>query len=71
MSDATAYLSRAIEQGQGLAEADVVVARGRIFNLVGDELSHGCRNADPVHVERSTSESARFWRSGARNAGKS
>ncbi len=38
MSDAIAYLSRAIEQGQGLAEADIVLKGGRIFDLVGGEL---------------------------------
>ena len=38
MSDAIAYLSRAIEQGQGLAEADVVLKGGRIFDLVSGEL---------------------------------
>jgi hypothetical protein len=35
MSDAIAYLSRAIEQGRGLAEADIVLKGGRIFDLVG------------------------------------
>jgi adenine deaminase len=39
MSDAIAFLSRAIEQGQGLAEADVVLKGGRIFDLVGGELA--------------------------------
>ena len=38
MSDAVAFLSRAIEQGQGLAKADVVLKRGRIFDLVGGDL---------------------------------
>ncbi len=38
MSDAVAYLSRAIEQGQGLAEADFVLKGGRIFDLVGGDL---------------------------------
>jgi adenine deaminase len=38
MSDAIAYLSRAIEQGRGLAEADVVLKGGRIFDLVRGEL---------------------------------
>ena len=38
MSDAIAYLSRAIEQGQGLDEADIVLKGGRIFDLVGGEL---------------------------------
>ena len=34
MSDAIAFLRRAIEQGQGLAEADLVLKGGRIFDLV-------------------------------------
>jgi adenine deaminase len=38
MSDAIAFLSRAIEQGQGLAKADIVLKGGRIFDLVGGEL---------------------------------
>ena len=38
MSDAIAFLSRAIEQGQGLAEADVVLKGGRIFDLVSGQL---------------------------------
>ena len=38
MSDAIAFLSRAIEQGQGLAKADVVLKGGRIFDLVSGEL---------------------------------
>ena len=38
MSDAIAFLKRAIEQGQGLARADVVLKGGRIFDLVGGEL---------------------------------
>ena len=38
MSDAIAYLSRAIEQGRGLAEADIVLKGGRIFDLVRGEL---------------------------------
>ena len=38
MSDAIAYLKRAIEQGQGLARADVVLKGGRIFDLVTGEL---------------------------------
>jgi adenine deaminase len=38
MSDAIAFLSRAIEQGQGLATADIVLKGGRIFDLVGGEL---------------------------------
>ena len=38
MSDAIAFLRRAIEQGQGLAEADLVLKGGRIFDLVSGEL---------------------------------
>ena len=38
MSDAIAFLSRAIEQGQGLAPADLVLKGGRIFDLVSGEL---------------------------------
>src|SRR5258707_6541723 len=38
MSDAIAFLKRAIEQGQGLAKADLVLKGGRIFDLVGGEL---------------------------------
>ena len=38
MSDAIAFLSRAIEQGQGLAEADIVLKGGRVFDLVSGEL---------------------------------
>ena len=38
MSDAVAFLSRAIEQGQGLAKADLVLKGGRIFDLVSGEL---------------------------------
>ncbi|HKN28780.1 MAG TPA: adenine deaminase [Roseiarcus sp.] len=38
MSDAIAFLSRAIEQGQGLAKADVVLKGGRVFDLVSGEL---------------------------------
>ncbi len=38
MSDAIAFLSRAIEQGQGLAKADIVLKGGRIFDLVSGEL---------------------------------
>jgi len=38
MSDAIAFLSRAIEQGQGLAKADVVLKGGRVFDLVSDDL---------------------------------
>src|ERR1700688_3606519 len=33
MSDAIAFLSRAIEQGRGLSAADVVLKGGRIFDL--------------------------------------
>ena len=39
MSDAIAFLSRAIEQGQALAEADLVLKGGRIFDLVSGELA--------------------------------
>jgi adenine deaminase len=39
MSDAIAFLSRAIEQGQGLAKADIVLKGGRIFDLVSGELT--------------------------------
>ena len=38
MSDAIAYLSRAIGQGQGLEPADVLLKGGRIFDLVSGEL---------------------------------
>ena len=38
MSDAIAFLSRAIEQGRGLAEADLVLKGGRVFDLVRGEL---------------------------------
>src|SRR6202161_1997533 len=38
MSDAIAFLRRAIEQGQRLAKADVVLKGGRILDLVGGEL---------------------------------
>jgi adenine deaminase len=38
MSDAIAFLSRAIEQGQGLAKADIVLKGARIFDLVSGEL---------------------------------
>src|ERR1700733_6078906 len=38
MSDAIAFLRRAIEQGQGLSQADLVLKGGRIFDLVGGEL---------------------------------
>ena len=41
MSDAIAYLSRAIEQGQGLARADLVLKGGRVFDLVSGELMQG------------------------------
>ena len=41
MSDAIAFLSRAIEQGQGLAKADIVLKGGRLFDLVGGELLPG------------------------------
>ena len=39
MSDAIAYLSRAIQQGRGLAEADIVLKGGRVFDLVRGELA--------------------------------
>jgi len=38
MTDAVAFLRRAIEQGQGLAKADLVLKGGRIFDLVSGEL---------------------------------
>jgi adenine deaminase len=38
MSDAIAFLSRAIEQGRGQAQADLVLKGGRIFDLVRGEL---------------------------------
>jgi adenine deaminase len=38
MSDAIAYLKRAIEQGQGLARADLVLKGGRVFDLVSGEV---------------------------------
>ena len=38
MSDAIAFLSRAIEQGRGLADADLVLKGGRIFDLARGEL---------------------------------
>ena len=38
MSDAIAFLRRAIEQGQGLDRADVVLKGGRIFDLVSGDL---------------------------------
>ncbi len=41
MSDAIAFLSRAIEQGQGLARADLVLKGGRILDLVSGELIAG------------------------------
>ena len=41
MSDAIAFLSRAIEQGRGLAEADLVIKGGRVFDLVSGELLAG------------------------------
>ena len=41
MSDAIAFLSRAIEQGQGLARADIVLKGGWIFDLVSGELIPG------------------------------
>ena len=41
MSDAVAFLSRAIAQGQGLAKADIVLKGGRIFDLVSGELRDG------------------------------
>ena len=39
MSDAVAYLARAIEQGRGLAQADLVLKGGRIFDLVTGALT--------------------------------
>ena len=41
MSDAIAFLARAIEQGQGLAKADIVLKGGHIFDLVSGELLPG------------------------------
>jgi len=38
MADANAYLSRAVEQGRGLAAADLVLKGGRIFDLVSGDL---------------------------------
>ena len=38
MSDAIAFLRRAIEQGQGFAQADLVLKGGRIFDLISGEL---------------------------------
>ena len=39
MSDAIAYLARAIEQGRGLTRADLVLKGGRVFDLVTGELT--------------------------------
>ena len=39
MSDVASFLARAIERGRGLAEADLVLKGGRIFNLVTGELT--------------------------------
>src|SRR5260370_14720112 len=39
MSDAIGFLSRAIEQGRGLSQADVVLKGGRIFDLVTGALT--------------------------------
>jgi adenine deaminase len=41
MGDAIAFLSRAVEQGQGLAKADIVLKGGRILDLVSGELLPG------------------------------
>ena len=41
MSDAVAYLARAVEQGRGLARADLVLKGGRVFDLVTGELTQG------------------------------
>ena len=41
MSDAVAFLSRAIAQGQGLAKADIVLKGGRVFDLVSGEMRAG------------------------------
>jgi len=41
MSDAAAFLSRAITQGQGFAKADVVLKGGRVFDLVSGDLRAG------------------------------
>jgi adenine deaminase len=38
MSNAVAYLWRAIEQGRGLSEADIVLKGGRVFDLVTGSL---------------------------------
>ncbi len=39
MSDAVAYLARAVEQGRGLAPADLVLKGGRVFDLVTGQLT--------------------------------
>ena len=41
MSDAAAFLSRAIAQGQGIDKADLVLKGGRVFDLVSGELLAG------------------------------
>ncbi len=41
MSDAIAFLSRAIAQGQGLSKADIVLKGGKVFDLVSGELLAG------------------------------
>src|SRR5271166_6186359 len=41
MSDAIAFLARAIAQGQGLDKADLVLKGGRVFDLVSGELLAG------------------------------
>ena len=41
MSDAAAFLNRAIEQGRGLCHADLVVKGGRVFDLVSGDLVAG------------------------------
>src|SRR5947209_2422643 len=38
MTHDAAFLARAIEQGRGLAEADLVLKGGRVFDLVSGEL---------------------------------
>jgi adenine deaminase len=38
LNEGQAFLSRAIEQGRGLAEADIVLKGGRIFDLTSGEL---------------------------------
>ena len=50
MNDAIATLKRAIEQGRGLAEADIVLKGGRVFDLVtgGLEKSDVAISADRV-----------------------